>query len=96
MTLVDAQHRNAAIYSKDITGEEAFDDSKLEIYKDAKLIDVEPLTRKLDKTVLTRDKVDVLNGVIYSPYEIFSNTPIPESIKQWLTKKGITFTELLD
>ena len=29
-------------------------------------------------------------------YEIFSNTPIPESIKQWLTKKGITFTELLD
>lgn len=73
LTLVDAQHRNAAIYSKDITGEEAFDDSKLEIYKDAKLIDVEPLTRKLDKTVLTRDKVDVPNGVIYSPYEIFSN-----------------------
>ena len=29
-------------------------------------------------------------------YEIFSNTPIPESIKQWLTKKGIAFTELLD
>ncbi|MBQ7781186.1 MAG: hypothetical protein IJ405_04100, partial [Lachnospiraceae bacterium] len=29
-------------------------------------------------------------------YELFSNTPIPESIKQWLTKKGITFTELLD
>ena len=29
-------------------------------------------------------------------YEIFSNTPIPESVKQWLTKKGITFTELLD
>ncbi len=29
-------------------------------------------------------------------YEIFTNTPIPESIKQWLTQKGITFTELLD
>lgn len=29
-------------------------------------------------------------------YELFSNTPIPESIKQWLTKKGIPFTELLD
>ena len=29
-------------------------------------------------------------------YEIFSNTPIPESIKQWLNKKGIAFTELLD
>ena len=29
-------------------------------------------------------------------YELFSNTPIPESIKQWLIQKGITFTELLD
>lgn len=29
-------------------------------------------------------------------YELFSNTPIPESIKQWLTKKGIPFTEFLD
>lgn len=29
-------------------------------------------------------------------YELFSNTPIPESIKQWLIEKGIPFTELLD
>ena len=29
-------------------------------------------------------------------YELFSNTPIPESIKKWLDKKGIPFTELLD
>ena len=29
-------------------------------------------------------------------YELFSNTPIPDSIKEWLTKKGIPFTELLD
>lgn len=29
-------------------------------------------------------------------YELFSNTPIPELIKEWLTKKGISFTELLD
>lgn len=29
-------------------------------------------------------------------YEIFSNTPIPDSIKTWLTKKGIPFTEILD
>ena len=29
-------------------------------------------------------------------YELFSNTPIPESIRQWLIKKGIHFTELLD
>lgn len=29
-------------------------------------------------------------------YELFSNTPIPDSIKAWLTKKGIPFTELLD
>ena len=28
-------------------------------------------------------------------YELFSNTPIPNSIKEWLTKKGIPFTELL-
>ena len=29
-------------------------------------------------------------------YELFSNTPIPDSIKRWLTKKGIKYTELLD
>ena len=29
-------------------------------------------------------------------YELFSNTPIPSSIKQWLDKKGIAYTELLD
>lgn len=28
-------------------------------------------------------------------FELFSNTPIPESIKEWLTKKGIPFTEIL-
>ena len=29
-------------------------------------------------------------------YELFSNRPIPQSIKLWLEKKGIPFTELLD
>lgn len=29
-------------------------------------------------------------------YELFSNSPIPASIKQWLDKKGIAYTELLD
>ena len=29
-------------------------------------------------------------------YELFSNTPIPDSVKTWLTKKGIVFTEILD
>ena len=29
-------------------------------------------------------------------YELFSNSPIPEGIKQWLTQKGIPYTELLD
>ena len=29
-------------------------------------------------------------------YELFSNTPISDSVKSWLTKKGIHFTELLD
>ena len=28
-------------------------------------------------------------------YELFSNSPIPDSIKAWLTKKGISFTEIL-
>ena len=28
-------------------------------------------------------------------YELFSNSPIPDSIKEWLTKKGIPFTEIL-
>lgn len=28
-------------------------------------------------------------------YELFSNTTIPQSIKDWLTKKGIPFTEIL-
>ena len=40
-----------------------------------------------------RLKIAKTNG---ATYEIFSNTPIPESIKQWLTKKGIPYTELLD
>ena len=29
-------------------------------------------------------------------YELFSNTPIPQAIKDWLIKKGIPFTEILD
>ena len=29
-------------------------------------------------------------------YELFSNTPIPQAVKEWLNKKGIPFTELLD
>lgn len=32
----------------------------------------------------------------HSTYELFSNTSIPASIKQWLDKKGIAYTELLD
>ena len=40
-----------------------------------------------------RLKIATENG---ATYEIFANTPIPESIKQWLTKKEIKFTELID
>lgn len=29
-------------------------------------------------------------------FEIFSNTPIPQTIKDWLTEKGMPFTEMLD
>ena len=28
-------------------------------------------------------------------YELFSNTPIPEIVKEWLNRKGIIYTELL-
>ena len=28
-------------------------------------------------------------------YELFSNSVIPQTIKDWLTKKGIKFTEVL-
>ena len=27
--------------------------------------------------------------------EVFSNTPIPDVVKEWLTEKGIPFTEIL-
>ena len=40
-----------------------------------------------------RLKIATDNG---ASYELFSNTPIPSSIKQWLDKKGIPYTELLD
>ena len=39
-----------------------------------------------------RLKIATENG---ATYELFSNTPIPEPTKQWLSKKGISFTELL-
>lgn len=38
-------------------------------------------------------KIATENG---ATYELFSNTPMPDSIKQWLDKKGIKYTELLD
>lgn len=41
------------------------------------------------------DKLKIANENGAS-YELFSNTPIPEMIKKWLTKKGIPFTEFLE
>ncbi|AGP39429.1 RHS repeat domain-containing protein [Sorangium cellulosum] len=35
------------------------------------------------------------DGSPSASYEIFSNSPIPEHIKSWLTKKGIPYTEVL-
>ena len=29
-------------------------------------------------------------------YELFSNTPIPDVVKEWLIKKGIPYTDLLN
>ena len=40
-----------------------------------------------------RLRIATQNG---ATYELFSNTPIPESIKQWLLDKGIYFTELIN
>ncbi len=40
-----------------------------------------------------RLRIAMENG---ATYELFSNTPIPDSIKQWLDKKRIKYTELLD
>lgn len=40
-----------------------------------------------------RLKIAKENG---ATYELFSNTPIPDSIKKWLDKKGIKYTELLE
>ena len=37
------------------------------------VIELETITTKLDLNALTADKIDIPNGVIYSPYEIFSN-----------------------
>lgn len=37
------------------------------------VIELEPITTKLDLNILTPDTIDIPNGVIYSPYEIFSN-----------------------
>ena len=48
---------------------------------------------KFKSDMSDRLRIATENG---ATYEIFSNTPIPESIKQWLIQKGITFTELLD
>ena len=53
-------------------------------------------SRKLEKfksDMGARLKIATDNG---ASYELFSNTPIPSSIKQWLDKKGIPYTELLD
>lgn len=40
-----------------------------------------------------RKRIANANG---ATYEIFSNTPIPDSIKEWLRNKDIPFTEILD
>lgn len=36
------------------------------------------------------------SNLLLEKYELFSNVPIPDTIKAWLIKKGIPFTEILD
>ncbi len=52
--------------------------------------------KKMDKfksDMGDRLKISTENG---ATYELFSNTPIPEIVKEWLMKKGIPFNEILD
>lgn len=58
------------------------------------------MTLQSDKTVELKFKQKMSEGLKIAQehnatYELFSNTPIPENIKNWLTKKGIPFTEIL-
>jgi RHS repeat-associated protein len=46
---------------------------------------------KFRSDMVARSKIAKAHG---ATYELFSNTPIPEHIKAWLTKKGIHFTDL--
>lgn len=54
-----------------------------------------------DKSVELKFKQKMAEGLKIAKeygatYELFSNVPIPDAIKAWLTKKGIPFTEILD
>ncbi len=45
---------------------------------------------KFKSDIGERMAIAIKNG---ATYEIHSNTPIPSHVKEWLTKKGIPFTE---
>ena len=58
-----------------------------------KLLQDKSIERKFKQKMAEGLKIAQEHG---ATYELFSNTPIPDSIKEWLTKKGIPFTEILD
>jgi hypothetical protein len=48
--------------------------------------------KRFKEAMCQRKRIAFDNGAIY---KLYTDTLIPESIKDWLTEKGISFTELI-
>ena len=68
---VESNHYNKAIYAKPVEGIDGWD--VLEKFQKSNIIEMEKLSTELDMNAFSDDYIDVPNGAIYSPYEIFSN-----------------------
>lgn len=68
---VESNHYNKAIYAKPVEGIDGWD--VLEKFQKSNIIEMKKLSTELDMNAFSDDYIDVPNGAIYSPYEIFSN-----------------------